>query len=48
VNGVGDFLSSLMVGILWTTLGTAIAFGYSAVLFVLGSALVWRAAPASN
>jgi MFS family permease len=26
VNGVGDFLSSLVVGILWTTAGTQVAF----------------------
>jgi MFS family permease len=44
VNGVGDFASSLVVGLLWTGFGTSIAFGYSAVLFVIGGALVWRAA----
>ncbi len=44
VNGVGDFISSLVVGLLWTAAGTTVAFGYSAVLFVLGSALVWRTA----
>ena len=42
VNGVGDFLSSLVVGILWTTLGTPVAFAYSTVLFVAGATLVWR------
>jgi MFS family permease len=42
VNGVGDFLSSIVVGLLWTEFGTAVAFGYSAVLFVLGSLLVLR------
>jgi MFS family permease len=45
VNGVGDFLSSIVVGALWTTSGTTVAFGYSAVLFVAGCSLVWRAAP---
>jgi hypothetical protein len=30
------------VGLLWTEFGTAVAFGYSAVLFVLGSLLVLR------
>jgi MFS family permease len=40
VNGVGDFLSSIIVGALWTAFGTAVAFGYSAVLFVLGACLV--------
>jgi MFS family permease len=44
VNGIGDFASSLIVGLLWTTFGTAVAFGYSAVLFVVGGAMVLRAA----
>ena len=42
VNGVGDFASSVMVGILWTTLGTTVAFAYSAILFLMGGVLVWR------
>jgi MFS family permease len=42
VNGVGDFLSSIVVGVLWTTFGTAAAFSYSAVLFALGALLVLR------
>ena len=42
VNGIGDFLSSIVVGLLWTEFGTTVAFGYSAVLFVLGSLLVLR------
>ena len=43
VNGVGDFLSSVIVGALWTVFGTGAAFGYSAVLFTLGAALLWSA-----
>jgi MFS family permease len=46
VNGVGDFLSSIIVGVLWTAFGTAVAFGYSAVLFGLGALLVLRIQPA--
>lgn len=42
VNGAGDFASSIIVGLLWTSFGTAIAFGYSAVLFVAGGVLVLR------
>ncbi len=42
VNGVGDFASSIIVGLLWTTFGIGIAFGYSALLFVAGGALVIR------
>jgi len=46
VNGLGDFLSSIVVGALWTAMGTSVAFGYSAVLFSLGALLVLRAKPA--
>jgi hypothetical protein len=42
VNGAGDFISSLVVGLLWTRFGTAAAFGYSAVLFLCGSIMVLR------
>lgn len=42
VNGVGDFLSSLIVGVLWTTLGTQVAFGYSTVLFAAGAVVIWK------
>jgi MFS family permease len=40
VNGIGDLVSSIMVGFLWSTLGTGIAFGYSLCLSLLGAALV--------
>ncbi|HXD01359.1 MAG TPA: MFS transporter [Verrucomicrobiae bacterium] len=40
VNGIGDFLSSVVVGLLWSAFGTSVAFSYSAVLFVLGALLV--------
>jgi MFS family permease len=39
VNGIGDFLSSVVVGGLWTAYGTGAAFGYSAALSVAGAAL---------
>ncbi len=42
VNGVGDFLSSAMVGLLWSIFGQTVAFGYTAVLFLMGSILVVR------
>ena len=44
VNGVGDLVSSLVVGLLWTSFGPAVAFSYSAVLFICGGALVVRTA----
>lgn len=40
VNGVGDFLSSVMVGLLWSIGGTTLAFAYSLILFALGTLLV--------
>ena len=42
VNGVGDCVSSVVVGALWTCVGTTAAFGYSAVLFAVGALLVLR------
>jgi hypothetical protein len=42
VNGLGDFLSSIVVGALWSAFGTTVAFGYSLVLFIAGTALVLR------
>ena len=42
VNGIGDFLSSAIVGVLWTVAGTTVAFGYSAALFFAGAVLVAR------
>ena len=42
VNGVGDFASSVAVGVLWTAFGTSVAFGYSTVLFAAGAVLVLR------
>ena len=42
VNGIGDFLSSAIVGLLWTVAGTTVAFGYSAALFFAGAVLVAR------
>jgi MFS family permease len=42
VNAVGDFLSSLLVGALWSELGVGAAFGASAVLFAAGAILILR------
>jgi MFS family permease len=44
VNGAGDFLSSIVVGALWSAFGTSVAFGYSAVLFAAGAVMVLRVA----
>ena len=40
VNGIGDFISSIVVGVLWSAFGTGVAFSYSAVLFFLGALAV--------
>jgi len=42
VNAVGDFLSSLIVGALWSAFGVGAAFGFSAVLFAAGAILIVR------
>lgn len=42
VNGVGDFLSSVIVGLAWTYFGPSAAFGYSLFLFVAGALLLAR------
>lgn len=48
VNGIGDFASSLVVGFLWAAYGITVAFGYSAVLFIVGALLIARLKPASQ
>jgi MFS family permease len=42
VNAVGDFVSSLMVGFLWSAFSAQAAFSVSAVLFFAGAALILR------
>jgi MFS family permease len=42
VNGVGDFVSSIAVGLLWSAIGTTAAFGCSAALFAAGACLLAR------
>ncbi len=41
VNGLGDFLSSAVVGLLWSV-SPAAGFGYAAVAMLLGAALLQR------
>lgn len=42
INGIGDFASSLIVGVLWSALNPIAGFTYSAVLFVVGALMVLR------
>ncbi|MCX7846887.1 MAG: MFS transporter [bacterium] len=44
INGVGDLVSSVVVGALWAGIGVEAAFAYSAVLFAAGATLVWGVA----
>lgn len=47
VNGVGDFISSVVVGALWASVGIAAAFSYSAALFGVGAILILTLPPKS-
>lgn len=42
VNGFGDLVASLVVGLVWTAVSPAAAFGYAALLMVGGAALMSR------
>ncbi len=42
VNGVGDFISSAVVGLLWQTAGAPVAFGAAAAFSVMGTLLLAR------
>ena len=42
MNAVGDFLSSVVVGFLWSAVSIRAAFSFSAVLFFLGAFIVVR------
>lgn len=44
VNGVGDFVSSIAVGALWSAVGPAAGFIYAAVFMLAGAGLIyfWR------
>jgi MFS-type transporter involved in bile tolerance (Atg22 family) len=42
VNAVGDFLSSLLIGFLWSAFNVQTAFTASAILFFAGALLILR------
>ncbi|HKI11561.1 MAG TPA: MFS transporter [Candidatus Acidoferrum sp.] len=42
VNAVGDFVSSIVVGLLWSEVSVKAAFSFSAVLFFAGAILIAR------
>ena len=41
-NGLGDFASSLVVGLLWTVVSPAAGFAYAAGFSMIGAAIVFR------
>jgi MFS family permease len=42
VNGVGDFVSSIVVGTLWTAVNPAAGFAYATALFLIGAVVIYR------
>lgn len=42
VNGVGDLVASVVVGVLWTALSPVAAFAYATVLMGLGAVVLYR------
>jgi len=42
VNGVGDFVSSLVVGFLWTAFSPVIGFGFAAVVMAVGTLVMFK------
>ncbi len=42
VNAVGDFASSMTIGLLWTSASPGVAFGLAGALFLAGAILVLR------
>ena len=42
VNGVGDLVASVIVGLLWTVISPQVAFAYAAVVMLVGAILMHR------
>jgi MFS family permease len=42
-NGVGDLVSSIVVGLLWSKVSAEMAFGYGAIISAIGSVLLFLA-----
>src|SRR5260370_30702117 len=45
VNGVGDLVSSIVAGVLWTLVSPPAAFGFGAVLCALAGSTLWIPRP---
>jgi MFS family permease len=42
INGIGDFVSSIIVGFLWTAVSHTAGFLYVAVLSLIGAFIIWK------
>lgn len=42
VNGVGDFLASVVVGVLWNAVSPVAGFGFAAAAMLSGAVIMWR------
>ena len=42
-NGMGDLISSGVVGLLWTMVSPTVAFAYAFVMTIIGAAVTWAA-----
>ena len=42
VNGIGDFISSIIVGFLWVTVSPEAGFIYTGVLSLIGALVIWK------
>jgi len=42
VNGIGDFISSIVVGFLWAAVSPAAGFMYAGVLSLIGALVIWK------
>lgn len=42
INGIGDFVSSIIVGFLWTAVSHTACFLYVAVLSFIGAFIIWK------
>ena len=42
VNGIGDFISSIIVGLLWAYVSPVAGFLYAGILSILGAFIIWK------
>jgi MFS family permease len=42
VNGIGDFISSIVVGFLWVAVSPVAGFLYAGILSLIGALVIWK------